>query len=216
MKNHRSSLADPPRKALRLLALTGLVALTACASAPPEVTYYLLRPPAAEGSGPVDAALRAGLGRVVVAPYLERTQGIAIETRDGEIHFASQYQWAEGLAAGLRWYLRDAVEARLGHPIGDGLARRDQDYTIDVFVARLHGTMTGRAVLDASFIVRGGEDAPGAPGLYEYRFSESIALPEEGYAGVVEAEKALLGDLAGRIADALRGRIEAGETSAGG
>lgn len=213
MKNHQTSIVDSLRAALVILAMAGL---TACASAPPEITYYLLRPPVAEGSGPVDAPIRAGLGRVVVAPYLERTNGIQIETRDGEMRPAGQYQWAESLAAGVRWYLGAEVGQRLGHQIGGGLTdRRDWDYTVDVFVERLHGTMTGEAVMVASFLVRGGSTATGGPERYEYRFSESIPLPDAGYTAVVEAEKALLSKFAGAIADVLRERIEARELAGG-
>jgi uncharacterized lipoprotein YmbA len=213
VNTHRTSIFAFLRAALVLLALTGL---TACASAPPEITYYLLRPPVDEGSGPIDAPIRAGLGRVIVAPYLERTNGIQLETRDGEIRPAMQYQWAEALAAGVRWYLRAEVGERLGHQIGGGLTdRRDWDYTVDVFIERLHATMTGQAILVASFVVRGGTTGAAGPEISEYRFSESTPLPEEGYAGVVEAEKALLADFAGRIADALRERIDARGMAAG-
>ena len=185
MKSHRTSLIVSLRAALAALALIGL---TACASSPPEITYYLLRPPVDEGSGPIDVPIRAGLGRVVVAPYLARSNGIQIETSDGEIRPALQYQWAESLAAGVRWYLGAEVGERLGHQIGGGLTdRRDWDYTVDVFVERLHGTMTGQAILVASFVVRGGTSSDGDPEIFEYRFAESTPLPEEGYAGVVAA-----------------------------
>jgi uncharacterized lipoprotein YmbA len=205
-------IVDSLRAALFFLALS---LLTACASAPPEITYYLLRPPLDEGSGPIEAPIRAGLGRVMVAPYLARSNGIQIETKDGEIRPASQYQWAEALAAGVRWYLRAEVGEQLGHQIGGSLTdRRDWDYTVDVFVERLHGTMTGQAVLVASFVVRGGTGATGDAEIYEYRFSESTPLPEEGYTAVVEAEKVLLAEFAGRIADALRERIDALEMGA--
>lgn len=213
MRTHQISIVDSLRAAFVVLALTGL---TACASAPPEITYYLLRPPVDEGSGPIDGPIRAGLGRVIVSPYLERTNGIQLETRDSEIRPATQYQWAEALAAGVRGYLRAEVGNQLGHQIGGGLTdRRDWDYTVDVFVERLHGTMTGEAILVASFVMRGGMTATGAPQIYEYRFSESKPLPDEGYAGVVEAEKALLADFAGHIADALRARIDARATAGG-
>jgi uncharacterized lipoprotein YmbA len=204
---HQTSLVASLRTALAALSLIGLAA---CASAPPEITYYLLRPPVDEGSGPIDAPIRVGLGRVLVAPYLQRSNGIQIETREGEIRPAAHHVWAEELAAGVRWYLRAAVGERLGHQIGSGLTdRRDWDYTVDVFVERLHGSMTGQATLVASFVLRGGSTETGAPEVYEYRFAESTPLPDEGYAAVVEAEKTLLADFAGRIADALRERIDA-------
>lgn len=185
-----------------------LVAWMGCASAPPPVTYYLLRGDSAEGAGPIEVEARAGLGRVVVAPYLLGSRGLMVETQDGEVRPAALHQWAEPLDAGLRWYLRGQVATDLGHQMGGGLTDMlDWDYTVDVFVSRLHGTMEGRAGIEAVFVVRssGSGEAPA-----EYRFARSVAIPEEGYAGLVEAERSLLRELAGMIADALRAELEGG------
>ena len=75
----------------------------------------------------------------------------------------------------------------------------------------MHATMDGRAIIESVFTVRsikeGGE-------LSEYRFSKSVPLPREGYAGVVEAERGLAQELAVLIASALRERIEAADLAA--
>jgi uncharacterized lipoprotein YmbA len=195
------------RLALTALSLLGLVA---CTSAPPDVTYFLLRPDTSIQSGPVEAPYRVGLGRVAVAPYLARSAGLQIETLEGEIHSAVQYQWAEDLAAGVRGYLDAAMSEQLGHRIASDLTdRRKWDYAVDVFIEQLHGTMSGQATLIASFVVR--DEAPGESTSLpdQHHFAESRALPAEGYAALVETEKALLATLAEKIAQAVRTHVEA-------
>jgi len=168
-------------------------------------TYYLLRGDQVDRTEHVDATIRAGLGRVVVAPYLLSSKGIVLETAAGEINPASQHEWAEPLDAGLRWFLRSEIAARSGLEVGGGLTdRRNWDYSVDVLVAQLHGTMSGTALMQATFIV---VPADGSQEISQVRFSKSIPLPRDGYVGVVEAEKILVGELAGLIADSLRERM---------
>jgi uncharacterized protein len=193
-----------------------LVAAVGCASAPSTRTYYLLRGEPIERTSEVDAAIRAGLGRVIVAPYLLSSKGIMVETGAGEINPASHHQWAEPLDAGLRWYLRSEIGKELGRTIGGGLTdRRTWDYTIDVSIARLHGTMSGTALIDAEFAVIPADDSKE---ISDVRFSKSIPLREEGYAGLVEAEKNLAQELARLIAAELEGRmtLDASKVDAGG
>lgn len=195
------------RSILRAVFVLSLAALVGCASAPPPITYYLLRSEQVEGSGPIVASVRAGLGRVVVAGYLMGSKGILVETAPGEVRPAAQHQWAEPLDVGLRWYLGSEVGQALGHRVGGGLTDRlSWDYTVEVSVARLHATMAGRAVLEAEFVItpRDRSEPPA-----EGRFSKSIPLPEEGYSGIVAAERALLSEFGQQIAGALRERIDA-------
>jgi uncharacterized lipoprotein YmbA len=72
---------------------------------------------------------------------------------------------------------------------------------VDVYVDRLHGTMAGTAVLDASYRIT---PRPGAGDGAEYRFSRSAPLPREGYPGLVDAEAELARRLAQAIAASLR------------
>jgi uncharacterized lipoprotein YmbA len=192
------------------LIAIALVAVSSCASSPAPTTYYLLRDDPVESQGPIDARIRVGVGRVVMAPYLLGSTGIMIETEPGEVRPATYHQWAEPLDAGLRWFIRGLVTSKLGFQVGGGITDiRDWDYRVDVFVSRMHATMDGRAILEAIFIVRSSEstEVGGAPG--EYRFAKSVALPQEGYAGVVEAQRMLTRELADLIASALRERMEA-------
>jgi uncharacterized lipoprotein YmbA len=195
------------RSTHRALSILCLAALAGCASATPPITYYLLRGEQVEGSGPIEASVRAGLGQIVVAAYLMGPKGIVVETAPGEVRPAFQHQWAEPLAVGLRWYLASEISALLGYQIGGVLTdRQSWDYTVDISVARLHATMEGRAVLEAEFVLTPSnrEETPS-----QGRFSKSIPLPEEGYPGVVAAERVLVSEFADQIAAALRGRIEA-------
>ena len=118
----------------------------------------------------------------------------------GQVRAARHHQWAEPLDAGVRAYLRAEISAAVGYEVSatpvDGIA---WDYTVDVHVERLHGTMQGMAVLDASYLVSGPDTK-----ATEYRFHGSLPLPREGYPGVVDAEAALARELAQSIASALR------------
>ena len=183
-------------------ALASLALLVACSSTTPDPTLYLMRGEASETSGRIDAPIRAGLGRLLVAPYLLSSRGIVVETASGEIRAARQHQWAEPLDAGLRWFLHAEIARAIGHEVGGGLVDlKDWDYTIDVYVARFHGTMSGSALLEGSYVIR-----PSAKSeeLREYRFSKSQPLSAEGYAALVAAEQSLASELAASIAEALK------------
>ena len=177
--------------------------VAACVSAPPERTQYLLRydtAPAVPAASPASGKLKVGLGPVSVAAYLTQP-GLALETAPNQLHSAQNHLWAEPLAKGLTLYLRAAIAARLGEEVGlqTGSAPGSMQ-RVDVFVEQLHGTMSGNAVLVASFQIRSGEDA--AP--QEFRFARSVPLESEGYDALVDAEMQLADQLAAAIAAALR------------
>jgi uncharacterized lipoprotein YmbA len=185
---------------MRSVACVSVLLLIACAGAGPLRTRYLLRADVSERAGRLDAPVRIGLGRVAVAPYLDQ-DGIVVETEAGQVRAARQHQWAEPLSAGLRSLLRAEISDVLGYEIsarpGDRLA---WDFTVDVYVDRLHGSMEGTAVIDAGYWITprvGGE-------AVEYRFSQSAPLPREGYPGLVDAEVVL----ARRLAEAIAGALE--------
>ena len=186
---------------MRNAAFLSVVLLVGCAGSSAPPTQYLLRAEPAERSSRVQAPVRVGLGRVDVAPYLDQS-GIVVETAAGQVQAAREHQWAEPLDAGLRSYLRAEISVALGYDVSGSPADLVQwDYTVDVYVDRLHGTMAGKAVLDASYRVTpraGSEDAAA------YRFSRSAPLPREGYPGLVDAEADLVRQLAQAIAASLR------------
>lgn len=175
-----------------------LIPLLACAGAAPSPTQYLLRGDWTASSGRMDAPVKLGLGRLIVAPYLVGSPGIVIETGMGEVRAARQHQWAEPLQAGLRAFLSAEIGVALGYPLtGSYMDRPEWDYKVDVAIDRLHGTMDGTAVLEARYRITSGSD-PEAGG--EFYFSSSKPLPQEGYPGVVSAEASLLKDLTAAIA----------------
>jgi uncharacterized lipoprotein YmbA len=186
---------------MRNAAFLSVVLLVACAGSSDPLTQYLLRIEPAERAGRAEAPVRVGLGRVSVAPYLDQS-GIVVETEAGQVQSARQHQWAEPLAAGLRSYLRAGMSEALGYDVSARPADLDHwDYTVDVYVDRLHGTMAGTAVLDASYWIT---PRPGAGDVARYRFSRSAPLPREGYPGLVDAEADLARQLAQAIASSLR------------
>jgi len=197
-------------KRLGLLFFASLF-VAGCASSPPPVHNYLLRGDLVEAQGPIDVQIRVGLGRVVLAPYLTGSTGIQIEVESGELQSANTHQWAEPLDSALRWYLREEISSQLGYEIGGGLTDvQEWDYRVDLFVARMHGTMDGRAILDATFIVR---PVKGNGATSEYRYAKSIALPQAGYVGVVEAQHQLTGELGAMIAGAIQEQIDAADAA---
>lgn len=186
---------------MRWLCIATSALWLACASATPPPTQYLLRDASLGQSGRVEAPQWIALGSVRVAPYL-RTTGIVVETEPGQVRAARSHEWAEPLEAGLRSTLGTGLSAALGYPVSDDASGRSAwDYRVDVAVDRLHGSMTGSALLTASYRI---ERAAEAGDAVEYRFAETLSLPREGYAGVVAAETALVRQLAGAIAASLR------------
>jgi uncharacterized lipoprotein YmbA len=186
---------------MRITAFTSIVLLLACAGSSPPPAQYLLRAHPAESAGRVEATVRVALGRIAVAPYLDQS-GIVVQTEAGQVRVAHQHEWAEPLDAGLRSYLRAEMSEALGYDVSARAANRVQwDYTVDVYVDQLHGTMAGTAVIDAGYRIT---PRAGAGEVVEYRVSRSASLPREGYPGLVDAEAELARELARAIAASLR------------
>lgn len=201
------------RFSLSLCVLT-LAFGAACSSPAPEPTLFLLRTAPIEGDGRVSASPRVGLGRVMAAPYLLASSGIVVETEPGVVRPGRQHQWAEPLDQALRWFLRVEIGRASGHELGGGLTdMADWDYTVDVYIERLHGTMDGRAVLSSGFLIRPRADRSK---VLEYSFSRSRPLAGEGYGALVEAQRQLLKELAESIARGLDAAIEEAPPSSAG
>jgi uncharacterized lipoprotein YmbA len=187
-------------KTLALVILLTLV--TACAGkSTPSQNYYLLPITAPAGSVRVEAPVSVGLSRLEVAHYLKQ-DGIVVETMEGKIRPANYNQWAEPLSEGLRRLLRSQISEALGYEISaDTLQRSSWDVVLDAEIERFHGTLAGEAILIAHWRL---VPAAAPENSVAYRFSETRALQREGYGGLVEAETALLNDLARAIADSIR------------
>jgi uncharacterized lipoprotein YmbA len=187
---------------MRITALVSTLFLIACAGdPPPPQTHYLLRADTPVQTSRVEAPISIGLRRVEVAAYL-RQSGLVVATGPHQVRPARHHLWAEPLEEGLRRYLRAEISRALGYDISaDVLQRKQWDYAVEIIVEELHGTLSGEALLSASWrITRGDSTDPVA----DFRFARSASLSQDGYAGLVEAEIGLARQLAVAIADSLR------------
>ena len=185
---------------MRKTALSLGLLLVACSSAAPQTHRYLLPNEVPAGTARMQAPLQIGLGRIEVAPYLG-APGLVVETETHQIRPARYHIWAEPLADGLRRLLRAEISKELGYDVSaDTTQQARWDHTVDIQIDRLHGTLTGKAVLVAQWRI-----VPKSGDVSAFRFSESRPLPRDGYPGLVEAEIALTRQLARAIAESLRG-----------
>lgn len=182
---------------MRTLILAAALLLAACSSQPVEPTrYYLLRTPVAVTSGDQESAAEYSLGSVEVATYIDQP-GLVQETGSGEIHMARHHQWAEPLRISLRRFLATGIGAEAGQTVAM-MATSPEAGRIDVSIDQLHGNRRGEAVLVAFWQV---SSANGT--VASHQFSESRDLSRDGYTALVEAEQALLQQLARRIGQSI-------------
>jgi uncharacterized lipoprotein YmbA len=177
--------------------LPALLVLAACSSQPTEATrYYSLRTPGAVASGEQESAPVYSLGRVELASYIDRP-GLVREASDGEFLMARHHRWAEPLRVALRRFLALGIGAEAGQPVAL-MATSPQAARVDVTIDQLHGDSRGEAVLVAYWEVfsSGGE-------FSIHQYSGRSELSRDGYTALVEAEQALLQDLARRIGQSL-------------
>jgi uncharacterized lipoprotein YmbA len=185
---------------MRIAAFLATLLLLACAGAAPTTTRYLLPVDAPPGSVRVEPAEKIGLGRIEVASYLEGS-GLVIETESGQVRPARYHVWAEPLGDGLRRLLRAEISRALGSDVSADTTQQPRwDRTVDVGIERLHGDLSGTALLVARWRIVERNDPGDAT---TYRFSASEPLRRPGYAGLVDAEVALARQLAAAIARTL-------------
>ncbi len=186
---------------MRRLTLALALCLAACATAPPERSYYLLR---AEVPGALAAAengVLLGVGTVSIAPYLDRS-GIVVQVDDHRVREARYHLCAEPLDRGIRTYLSDRIAASLGRALNNGSNLVDQwDYRLDVAIEDFHGTLNGEARLVARWSLI---DTARDKLIVSQRLVRTKRQTVDGYPGLVEVQAALLDELATEIATALR------------
>lgn len=183
---------------MRYLAIFPLLLVLGCSSSPPERHFYVLRADDAPAS-PVPAET-VGIGRVMIAPYLDRAE-VVVQIGEREIRPAQYHYWGEPLNSGIRHYLRAELVSRLGHDVGsDAIARELWDYRIDVSIETLHGSLDQGARINAGFLVTdvGGSKAPVAGRVIGHE-----RLTRDGYPGLIDAHTRLLEQLATAIQNAL-------------
>ena len=184
---------------MRSCLFLSAVLLLSCASTAPTPTRYLLPAEVPAGTAMLDPAVKIGLGRIDVPSYLSEP-GIVVETGDGQVRAARQHLWAEPLDEGLRRFLRMEIANAIGHDVGsDASERSSWDVTVDVAIDRLHGNLSGEALLMARWRVSRQAGKQSA----RYRFSATEPLARPGYAGLVDAEVLLARRLARAIAESV-------------
>lgn len=177
---------------LPLLALV----LAGCASAPVEPTYYLLRTDQPLASGALRPSARFALGAVEIAPYLDQA-GVVTQAADGQVRPASHHLWAEPVFDGVRNFLTTEIARASGQELLP-VALNSDATAVNIRIDQLHGTLNGEVQLIAYWwLVR--DDKV----LAMNRFAESQTQSASGYPALVETEKALLSQLAQRIAASL-------------
>jgi len=182
---------------IRAALLLGCLFLVACSGTPVQTHYYLLRSDLEQRTRDLKPTEEAAMGRIIIAPYIDQP-GLVLETGSGEIRSAMYHRWAEPMREGLQQFLRVEVSGALGQDVFP------EDFSngklvFDVRVDQLHGTANGDALLVAYWWIRRGENI-----VSSYQFSETRPLVEDGYHALAAAEKALLSELASRIAGTLK------------
>jgi uncharacterized protein len=181
-------------KIARLLLL--MVLLAACASQTIEPSYYLLRSGQDLSSSTLRPSRDFSLGVVEIAPYLDQP-GLVMETAEGQMRPASQNLWAEPVFDGVRNFLATEIAQAHGQELLP--AKLNSNSTVvNIRIDQLHGTRDGKAIIVAYWwLVRADQV------VALNRFAESRALQASGYGALVDAEKALLAELAQQIAASL-------------
>jgi uncharacterized lipoprotein YmbA len=185
--------------ALLAALLSGCAATRLYSLSPEEATKT---PAAVEAEGPA----RIGLLPITVAPGLERPR-LAVVTDDDELIAARHHEWAEPIADELSRALQARISEALGFEIeAKGSDREIWDLAIGVEVDRLQGALRGEAQITARWQLHG---PPPADAPTTHHFADTAPLREEGYAGLVAAERELVARLAVSIADSVRDRVAA-------
>jgi uncharacterized lipoprotein YmbA len=181
---------------MRVASLLLVALLSACAGQSTETSYYLLRSDQGLTSRTLVPSTHYVLDQITIAPYLNQG-GLILETQAGEMRTARHHLWAEPLYEGIRVFLMTEISQAKGEDILMGKIE-EIGTSINVRIDQLHGTHDGRARLVAYWWLQKGSDIEAA-----YQFAEYRDLGEDGYDALARAEKALLSDLAGKIAATL-------------
>ncbi len=186
------------------------VLLTACVGTDaPEMQYYLLR---ADISVPANPLQRRSLSNIElapvrIAPYLQQP-GLVLETGRDQITNARYHQWSEPLQFSLQNFLKHTITQAYGQEILTseevGQLQSTKPVRLEVTIDQLHGDMNGDVKLIASWTLSGDQAGAGkGPQSQYHQFQKNLALTQDGYPAMVEAEKQLLSALARSIADTL-------------
>ncbi|MCX2977624.1 PqiC family protein [Candidatus Marimicrobium litorale] len=176
---------------LLLLAL-----LAGCAGQPTEPNSYLLRSSHQLTTRALEPSKEFSMGTVEVASYIDQP-GLVLETKNGDMHAARNNLWAEPIYEGVRNLLVTNISQLSNMDLLPHKLTKTP-IVLDIYIDQLHGTREGSAKLVALWWLRSGDQLVSA-----HQFSEEKPLTSAGYPALVQAEEALLEDLARAIANTL-------------
>lgn len=178
---------------MKVASLLLVVLLSGCASQAVEPSYYLLRSNQDLPSSQLNPSVDFALGTIQIAPYLNQL-GLVIEIADSQIRPAVNHLWAEPIYDGVRTLLTTDISHANGQELMP--AKHSKNATVvNIRIDKLDGTLDGKAKIVAYWwLVRNGEVVD------LHRFSKSRSLKADGYRAMVDAETALLEELAENIA----------------
>ncbi len=145
--------------------------------------------------------MSAGIERVEVAPYLDRS-GVVIGLGPHEVKEARFHLWAEPLQDGIHYYLEERISADLGYRIGGGgsAGTRAWQKRVSVAIREFHGQQSGEVRLVAGVTVT----SAAGDVLAAEEFAATVAQADAGYAALVASHVQLLDQLAAAITPLLR------------
>ena len=182
---------------MKIAALLLTLLLVGCSSKPIETQFYLLRKHQPVESRELKPSPDFALGKVDIAPYIDQP-GLVLEVSPGQVRPARHHEWAEPMHTSVRILLQREISVQLGVDLFPANFS-DAPMVIAIRVDQLHGTNNGEALLVAYWwTLENGKIQS------TYQYTQNIALAQDGYAALANAQEKLLSGLAMNIADTLK------------
>lgn len=182
-------------------ALLATLLLSGClgGTQAPETQYYLLRADYTPDSALPLSSVQ--LGKVTIAPYLDQA-GLVLEQYPNTIAIARYHQWSEPLSFSLHSFLSQTISSHYGKEVLPASRNvKPAAQQLEITIDQLHGTAQGDVKLVANWTLRNSDVRPTA--ISHHKFSRTMPLTADGYPALVQAEKALLIELAQAVAATL-------------
>jgi hypothetical protein len=192
-------VSAPP--AVRLFAVTAIVAsLAGCASAPPA-SYLLSAPPAAAAPGARHGPVVA-VGPVALPAYLDRS-GIVVRRPGDEIVISTDHRWGEPLGDGVARVLAENLAVMVPTDavvVFPWKTSWTPQFRVTVDIVHFDGPLSGPAVLAARWRLL--DERGKVLALHAVRLQEPVIAPT--HAALVAAHGRLLTALSHDIAAEIR------------
>ena len=191
-------------RAACMLAMMGLMMLTACGRSSP-VVYYSLHPAPAETAAaaeklPPDMAV--SVGPVMIPAAMDRQLIVTRDTHDN-LRLSEYHRWAAPLQKNIAAVLAQNLSSRLGSQRVTAYMAEDifpPTHRIVVNINRFDGRLENNFVLDATWSIKKiGHEPP----LVIRRTTINQPLPSAGYDGLVTAQSKALAILSDKMASAI-------------